>query len=390
VALFQDGRYEEVINLLTRPRCEMLRANDVACKQAVRDETYPKVANVSCPCFAEANPGFAKLPRGADLLLDRAYVLLEQAHCKVAIGAVSVTPVDNMKALRHWKTAIELARRHSDVEDILMGIRNDIAGRANYMIEAVNLEDATSSGALYDAVELVELAYDEGWDNEDRVLWFTLLDLLLLRAYFFSNIEEDHERARRDAIRGYSMEPTHLRAIFVLCKVNWFYAWRLHDRGLKPQAEALIREIEERLKEGDELFPDNSDLATCHKNLKELRDYMAEVGGVTLESLIKEAPPLPETTVEQQRRSKLAEASYHEARKNYAEAIKLYEEILQKDPDNDEVNARMAYCYNSWIIYETDNGVESPERIRQLTREAVKRFPNSDLFAGYAGLVSEE
>lgn len=390
LVLFQDGRYEELIDVLTRPRCDRLRADDGACKQVVPDENCPRVANTFCPCFTQTNPGFAKLPRGGDLLLARAYELLERAHCKVAVAAVSVTPVDNMKALQHWKAAVALARRHGDAENILTGIRNDIAGRANYMIESVNVEDETASDALYDAVELVELSYNEGWDNSDKVLWFTLIDLLLLRAYFFSNVVEDHERARRDAIRAYSMEPHHLRAIFVLCKVNWFYAWRLHDRGFKARAEALIKENEQTLKEGDELFPDNADLASCHKNLQELRDYMEEVGSVSLETLNTLAPPVPEPTLEQQLRIKLSEASYNEAQKNFAEAIKLYDAILQKSPDDNEVKARMAYCYNSWILFERDNGSESPERIRQITREAVERFPNSDLFAGFAGVVGEE
>ena len=389
LALFQDGRYEEVIDMLTRPRCEQLKAGG-ACKQVVPNDSCPRVANIGCPCFADANPGFAKLPNGGDLLLTRAYDLLEKAHCKVAVSAVSVTPLDNMKALRHWKTAIDLARRHGDVEDVLMGIRNDIVGRANVLMEAVNIEDEASLDVLFDAVELLQLSYDEGWDNSDKVLRLTLVDLLLLRAYFHSNVVEEHEKARRDAIQAYGMEPQHLRAIHVLCKVNWFYAWRLHDRGLKSAAEALIREIEATLKEGDELYPDDRDLAACHKDLKELRDYMAEVKGVTLESLMKNTSVLPETTFEQQRLSKLAEASYAEAQKNFAEAIKLYEGILRKDPDDNEVKARMAYCYNSWILYERDNGFESPERIRQITREAVTRFPDSELFAGFAGLVNEE
>jgi tetratricopeptide (TPR) repeat protein len=390
LALFQDGRYEEAIDRLSRSRCELFRRNDADCKLHVANETYPKVADSSCVCFAGANPGFSKLPRGGELLLARAYDLIESAYCKVGLAAVSSTPADNVKALHHWKTAVELARRHGTTEEILTSIRDHILGRANFLVSSLDTEDAKGClDILNDVVELLQLSYDERWDNADKALKFGLIDHLLFRAYFLSNSLEDHEGARRDAIQAYVMEPEYLRAIFVLCKVNWFYAWRLHDRGQKSLAEALIKELEQRLHDGDQLFPDNPELASCHKDLQDIRDYIAEVKELNLEDLIRSAPLRSETTIEQQKLSKLAEASVNEAQKRFAEAVKVYDAILEADPDNDEVKARLAYCYNAWIHHESDSAFESPDKIREITQEAIRRFPNSDLFTGFAKATEE-
>lgn len=391
LALFQDGRYEDAIDMLTHSRCEFLRRNDARCKQTVLNENLPQVAHNLCPCFGEANPAFSKLARGAELLTVKAYDLLERAHCQVALATVLSTPVDNVKAIEHWKIAIELARRHGGTDELLTSIRDAIIGRANFLVSTLDTADETRClDILNDVIELLQLSYEERWDNSEKVLKFALIDHLLYRAYFLSSGLENHESARRDAIRAYAMAPEYLRAIYILCKVNWFYAWRLHDRGQKPAAEALLKELEERLNEGDQLFPGNADLASCHKDLEEVRDYIAEVKGVNLEILINSSPLPTETRGEHQRLSKLAEASFNEAQKHFAEAVKLYDGILQTDPENDEVKFRMAYCYKAWIQYEWDTGFESSDRIRQITQEAITRFPNSDLFSGFAKVAGEE
>ncbi len=391
LATFQEDRYEETIDRLTHPRCELLRSKDARCNQFVPSATCPQVANISCPCFADANPSFSQLTRGGELLLASAYDLLERAHSKVARAAVLSIPADNAKALMHWKTSVELAQRHGDSEELLTSIRDEIVGRANYLVSTLDMVDETRClDILDDVVELLQLSNDAKWDNAEKVLKFALIDYLLGRAYFLSNRLEDHEGARRDAIRAYAMEPEYLRGIYILCKVNWFYAWRLHDRGQKSSAEALLKELEERLKEGELLFPDNPELASCQKDLKGIRDYMAEVKGVTLEALINSAPLTTETTVEQQRLSKLAEASLNEAQKHFDVAVKLYDGLLEVHSEDNEVKARLAYCYKAWIQYELDSGFASSDRIRQITREAIRRFPNSDLFSGFAKVSSEE
>ncbi len=391
LALFQESRYEEAIDVLTRPRCDRLRRNDVQCQQSILSELHPLVASAGCACFESANPAFSKMHRGGELLLVSAYDLLARAHYKIALAAVLSTPANNDKALTHWKIAVELARRRGESEALLESIRNVIIGRANFLVSSLDVDDRERClDILNDVVELLQLSYDERWDNEEKALKLALIDYMLVRASFLSNQLENHEDARRDAIRAYALEPEYLRAIHILCKVNWLYAWRLHDRGQKLAAEALLKEVEDCLKVGDRLFPDNPDLASCHKDLKEIYDHIAEVKGVNLTDLINSTPLTTETSSEHQKLGKLAEASFNEAQKRFAEAIKLYDEILQSDPDSDEVQARMAYCYKAWINYEWDGGVASPERIRQLTREALKRFPNSDLFSGFAKAASEE
>jgi tetratricopeptide (TPR) repeat protein len=391
LALFQDSRYEEAVAVLASPRCDLLRRNDTQCQRAALGDINPPVASASCPCFEGANPAFARMPQGGELLLANAYDLLERAHYKIALAAVSSTPANNGEALEHWKIAVELARRRGDTEDLLARIRDVIIGRAHFLVSSLDMEDQRRClNILDDVIELLDLSYHEKWDDEDKALRLALIDYLLVRATFLSNQLEEHEYARRDAIRAYSMEPEYLRAIHILCKVNWFYAWRLHDRGEKQGAEALLREVEERLKEGDQLFPDNPDLASCHKDLKEIYAYIAKVKGVNLEALINSTPLTTGASSEQQKLSKLAEASLNEAQKQFAEAVKLYDEILQSDPDSEEVQARMAYCYKAWIHYEWASENQSSDRISQLAREARERFPNSDLFSGYATAADEE
>lgn len=383
LAMLQVGRYEEAVDLLTRPRCEWLRCSDAGCKRTISDDISPKVAAFGCRCFHDANPAFSKLPRGAELLLRRAYELLERAHCKVALAAISTTPADNENALAHWRIAVELARRHHAAEELLTTIRGDIVGRANFLVSSLDPNDErTCLDVLNDVIELIKGSYEEKWDSNENVLKYALIDNLLYRAFFLSSILEDHEAARADAMKAYSMEPEHLRAIHILCKVNWFYAWRLHDRGQKAAAEALVKEFEERLKDGDRLFPEHPDLAINHKDFQELRDYIAKVRDVNLENLIKTAPLSTDLSPETQRLSKLAEASFKEAQDQFAEAIKLYDAILQADPDNEEAKARMAYCYRTWIQHESDSAHGSPATIREITNEATRRFPHSDLFTG--------
>ena len=390
--LFQDSRYEEAIDALTHTRCEWLRRNDARCKQALLKADYPQVASASCPCFDSANPAFSELPQGGELLLTTAYDLLERAHCKIALAAVSSTPANNVKALTHWKTAVSLARRHGGVEGLLLHIRDVIIGRANFLISSVDPDD--ENRCLYvldDVVELLQLSYNENWDNSDKALKMALIDHLLTRATYLSNRFENYEDARRDANWAYGMEPGMLRAIHVLCKVSLYFAGRLRERGEKERAEALMQEVEERLKEGDQMFPENSSIASCHEELEKYRVHIAEFGKIkTLPTLIESTPPSAETSHEQQKLTKLVEAMTNESQKQFAEAIKLYDEILQSEPTSVEVRARMEYCYRSWIYYEWDLGTESPEKIRQITDEALKRFPDSELLSSFAKAASEE
>ncbi|HEV7377632.1 MAG TPA: CHAT domain-containing protein [Pyrinomonadaceae bacterium] len=389
LALFQDGRYEEAIDVLTQPRCDLLTRNDIRCERSVLNEHYPQVASQSCPCFESANPAFSRLPQGGELLFTSACDLLEKAHCKIALEAVSSTPANNAKAMTHWKIAIELARRHGKMEDLLANIRDVIVGRANFLASSLDTGDEKRClNILNDVVELLQLSDEEKWDNDDKSLKLALLDSLLNRASFLSNQLENHEDARRDVIRAYGMEPEVLGTILIFCKVNWLYAWRLHDRGQKLRAEAILKEVEERLKEGDQLFPDNPNLASCHKDLKEIRDYIEEARD--LDELLKSTPHTTETGGEQQKLRKLAEAMIKKAQKQFAEAIKLYDEILQAEPDNTEVQARMEYCYRDWIYYEWDAAPESPDKLRQITQEALNRFPNSDILSVFANGTGEE
>ena len=387
LTLFHDGRYEEAIETLTRPRCELLRRNDPQCEYSVLNEHYPQVAAASCPCFASANPAFSRLPQGGKLLAEGAFELLEKAHSQIALAAISSTPTNNSKALKHWRIAVELARQRGGVEDLLAHVRDVIVGRSNFLVSSLQLEDENHCMyVLDDVIELLQLSCDERWDDSERVLRHALTEHLLSRATYLAYKLENYEEARRDANLAYGLESERLKPISVLSKINIAYSGRLYDRGQKDMAEALLEEIEEVLRDADQKFPDNSDITSCYEMLERYRKYMKEVGEIPpLERLNRESMLLnTDASQGQQKLNKLMEATYNEAQKQYAEAIKLYDEILRSEPDNAEARARMEYCYRSWIYDTWDSSAESLDKVREIAHEALGRFPDSELLSPFA------
>jgi tetratricopeptide (TPR) repeat protein len=373
-ALIEDNRCQEAVSALTTLRCDLAKDAEKRCRRKVVSKHHPFIADVSCPCFKEINPAFRRFSTPNLLLNKNACYLLQKAHCIIAQEAVSLFPVRVEKAISHWEIAIELTDYHGSDEDLLSQIRDVVIGRVNTLTEA---EGERCLEALNDAVELLQKV--SKWDNNEHVLEEALVSALLDRAIHLSNEYDNEKDARLDASRAFSMAPKSLRAIHVLCQASLHHALQLHEEGQTGPAKALLEKVEDDLKIGEELFPGNVDLNRCRNNLQQTHDVMAKRGDPDLTQLLADMRLITGDKTTQQKRNKLTEAMIKETQKEFKGAIKLYSEISQENPANHEAVNRMIYCYRDWIQHLTESDERSPEEVLMVAREAIERFPDSEV-----------
>jgi len=373
LVLFDEGRYEKAIAVLGNSRCDLRRHGDERCK-AHASEGDPATAAAECPCFAESNPAFSKVEMGADLLSRAAIDLTATAHCKAALEAVSNFPADIRKAVNHWKASVRVSRRRGSTTELLAEIRRVAIGRTKFLLAT---EGERELDALNDAVELLQSVRVEGWDDGEQTVKFALVGALLHRAVHLSNQYNNEEAARQDASFAYGLAPESLHAIDVLCKASMHFARQLYMRGQRHAAEALISEIQQRLVDGEQRFPGNSDMAACAAWLNELREFVGGKLSATPANPLGELRSPSEEDDDSYDR-KIVEAMVKEAQKEFADAIQIYNEILSTGSNNDEVGNRMAYCYRAWMTHLRESE-ESPQELRRVGREALQRFPDSEV-----------
>lgn len=334
--------------------------------------------------FRGRDPGFAGFPKGDALFEGCRRELLEQAHGKIALASLSESPVDVPQAMEHWRRAVELARRRGAVEDLLAQIRTVTVGRASFL---AGVDEKRRLDALNDAVNLVQSVLDEGWDRDQEVQG-ALIETLLNRAVHLSN-EYDAERdARLDAQRAWSMAPHSLRAISVLCAASLYDARDLFMSGKRPLAEALLKEVEQHLAEGERLYPDNAELAACRENAGHLRRMLTGEGTEALAQELGEITSTTAGSTADPTRNRLSEAILKEARQEFAEAIDVYWELAQADPEDQGLRGMMAWCYRSWIQYLRATARDSGE-LRRVIAEALERCPGFDALSDVGDLVSD-
>jgi len=349
-ALAEDGRFAEVVR--TAAAVQPSRAD-----------------------FVGANPGFAGLAAraGERLFEECRREMLEQAHVKMALSAVSEFPVDVGRAIEHWRQAVAQAAERDAVEPLLQQIRDVAIGRTSFLC---GNEIPRRLDALNDAVKLLQEVLDEGWDRE-QVVKGALVESLLERAIHLSNKYDAERDARLDAQRAWGMAPTSLRAISVLCATSLHDARDLFIHGRQPLAEALLKEVEQHLDEGEKIFPGSTDLATTRQNAGLLREMLAGGGTVALARGLKEITTATPDSTADRARTRLTEAMLKEVRQEFAGAIDIYWDLVKATPEDRQLKGMMAWCYRSWIQHARNAGDESSE-VRQIAREARERLPGFD------------
>ncbi len=347
-ALFEDGRYEEAIAVL---------AGEL---QAAGEET---------------NPGFAGFAASDKLVAAARRDLLEHSHSRLALKAVSELPPEIDKTLIHWKAAVQLARRRADVDALLGEIRDVALGRAEYLRNESPTERRLQ--ALDSAVKLLEVLHDEGWDDERKMLRNALIEAYLDYAVHLSNEYDDEAGARATALQAYRLAPEALRPIIVLCQASLHFARGKHTSGQQQAAEALLREVEGYLEEGERLFPSNADLGNCRRQIEQFRKTMSEQSD-SWEEVFADALDTDAGQEKTQTDNPLVEAMVKEAQEKYPEAIEIYWDLVQSEPEKPGIREKLAICYRFWIAQIFDTESVSPAELRQIVRQAKERCPDSE------------
>jgi hypothetical protein len=394
LALFEDGRLEDAIAALS-----------------------PAGLRVGFE-FEHANPGLARFEHRAALLRASRLELLEEAHCKVALAAVSEFPINIDKTLPHWRSAIALATQRGSAEGVLSRIRDIAVGRA----EALRQHAGPSRmDALNDAVGLLQDIHGEGWDNEEQAIQKALVEALLDRAVYLSNEHDLEREARRDALEAWTMAPKSLRAIHTLSGASLHYARELLLQGQRDLVEALLDEVDGYVTDGQSLYPENPDLTMASAGAAELRRILAGKGkqgpeerrnsgsryslhhrekaesamNTELNSCkqFRDAlkDPGPGTIGPEQRQAdnRLADAALQEARKEFAAAIETYWALVRSSPSDRSLRLHMALCYRNWLQYLLHTSAP-PSEVRRILREARERCPGSEALSDLTGELLDD
>ena len=376
-ALLEEGHCEQAIATLTRPRCELQRRSDPRCKQTALPKDYPQVAGPLCPCFADKNPAFSELDCGAHLLMTAGYSLLEKAHCTIALEAVSNFPVEIGRAMAHWDVAVGLANRYGHGDELLSQIRETVIGRASVL--ASTQGDRRLVG-LNDAIGLLQTVFHMRWDDTQSVIKHALVNSLLDRAIHISNVYDDERGARLDATQAYSLEPESLRVLIVLCQASLYDAAQLYSDGHNRQCQALVEQVGKELEKAEKLFPGNTDLSEVRKDLELFRETIANREPADLPKLLENIRKIAgDSGVPAERNTPIVEAMIKASQNQFAEAIKIYSDILETNPANvREVESRMIFCYRDWFDHVFASEGELSEEVLRIAREALERFPDAD------------
>ena len=363
-ALFEAGRFNEVIAMLTEPRCEHQRRGSAECGRPRPQPPEPFVAAARCHCFREANPILADLADGEKLLVTGACELLWQAHCQLARAAVAESPSDLVTTFAQWQKAMDVARWCGQPEAILIEVRKVAIGRAQQLCDRRDKEGRRD--ALDDAVELLEQVRRLDWDGPDEEIKTALVEALLDRAVFVSNEYDDERQARTDSQRALEMAPEYLRAIDCFChaSLHWAQAKLLEHEN--RAAEWLAEDVEKMLVKGELLYG-SDDLASCRRHLEQLREDMDDINRPPVS--IGPPPKLDQPS------ELLTVAIRKQSEGDFDGAVKGYLEILELDPAHHDARARLPWCYREWIHYLNNNGPHG--QLVRVVREARKQCPQA-------------
>jgi tetratricopeptide (TPR) repeat protein len=377
-ALFEDERFSDVVNELSRVRCDDRRRRTPACRAVARAGERLQVAAADCRCFRNANPGFAGTRDGAAALRAKGLRLLEQTYLKLALHAISTSPAPIERVVEHWQRALETARGTGQTAALLDEIRSVAISRARYLCDPSREQ---RDEAIDEASRLLQAVLDQDWDTPAHAVQEALADTLIVRAVFVSNAYDDEERARDLAREAYKLAPRIPRTIEVLSHCNVLFAHVANGRGETERALKLVQEAEEFLREGERLFPHHARWPAERRNIEEVKAMLRGNAVDGLEEILHRMRS--ETPAPSARSNRLVDAMVHEAQRKYADAIALYRELLGEDPSNGELQSKIAWCYRRWILHARENA--SAEEVRWIIRDAVAHCGRSEALRDIIG-----
>jgi len=371
-----EKRWNETVDALAARSCTLQQKVDARCRYQKLPPAMPHLACSVCPDFAKRNPAYAGHEHGAALLMQNGKEILQQAHCSLALEAVSRSPAYIEGALLSWKTALEIARHGSGEEDLLKQIREVAIGRAEFLCKQ---EGTETLERINSAVLLLTEVLEHGWDDSQATVRMALADALVVRAIHFTHEYDDEEAARGDAMQALKLAPQSLFALIIFCQTSLFYARDLYLQGKSAHTEALIDEIKKYLEEAEAHYVDNAYLKDCRKNLQFLQTLIDDRIPITsaLSGVMTFIPPVQEAQQETRLRQWVVEATVKESQEQYAEAIELHKKILELDPENATVLQKMPWCYRAWIFKMLEKPDVSLEETKSVVQEALQRFPAS-------------
>jgi hypothetical protein len=331
-----------------------------------------------CACFREANPAFAGLPQGDDLLAAAACRLLESSHCRLATACLSATPADLSGAFSHWAPAIDLARQRGQGDARLTAVRQQALQYAQQLGER---KDEGRLEALNSAVEFLRRLRDVGWDSPQGDVRDALVEALLDRAFYYSHTLENDRAARLDAQEAHTLAPWSLRAVRALCWSSLSLARQLHGEGNVRAAQHLAAEIEAALARGEAINPGDEELAECGRHAKSFRELLGEGRAGGLDRVLSEMSE-PDLDPGVGRVLQMIQRAAHlEAQRQFAAAVEAYREVLEVDPGCQDAEGRLRWCYHWWIKHEIEHG--TPRSLHEAIRSAYQSFPDAEMLAEF-------
>jgi tetratricopeptide (TPR) repeat protein len=328
--------------------------------------------------FAARNPGFARFSARESRLRRIASRFEEQAHHKLAIELITESPPRTRDAIEHWQTAAGIAQKLGERTNLLADVHAAVVARANQL----KLDEAVDRlERLSNAINFLDAVRDGDLDGEPIV--DAVVEATLDRAFFMANEHSDHEAARNDARRAWSIAQTP-RALVALYASTISLAGDKHYAGRSDLAQVLLKEASKLYNDEAERLASTRSMEDWKKNADDLqrlidnppRGEEAEEAVRNLQAILASHSPDP-----------YAEAIIKHSQKEFAEAIEIYKKILDQNPEDRQVPSKLAMCYREWLFYLTGKDAPTAE-VQGVLQQALKCCPNSEILRDIQQIAS--
>jgi hypothetical protein len=349
VATLADlGRHREVL------------ASIVALKDAVQGD------------FAERNPGFAHLPNPEICLRRMLSEFEEQAHYNVGIDWINEAPPRVPEATAAWQAALALADQRGERDEMSLQLQKVAVARAGRLRS--DEKTVEKFERLNNAVDFLEAVRDAGLGGE--VIADALVQALLDRAVCMFNEHIDFAAARNSARRAWTMAPSTPRALTTLYSATIRLAGDMRAAGRLKLMRTLLDEADDLYHDGVEKFPGYPVL----EEWKKIRDE--EFGDAYAidkpEEAWKNLEEVLNNNALDEASNSYAEALNRESSKDYSGAIAILKQLLQHNPDDQHIKAKLAIDYQQWVAHLTEQKAPQ-EELKRIALQALDSCPDSDL-----------
>ena len=337
--------------------------------------------------FDQRNPGFAGVLNRELRFADMVRELEAEANCQIALACLTQAgpSVPAGDCIARWRQALACTPDRGRRDALVQEVQKLVIARAEQLEKD---ETADRLERLNNACELLEsLHYSDLYvpTGEDPVM-HALADAYLNRAAHLANAFDDHETARNDARRAWTIVPYYLRSLTGLAATCLLLAKDKQYAGRSDLARVLLDEARQCLAQAETNYPGHSEIAQWKENADKLSVALEQ--GRPLDALAKSLDTLP-GGASGVSTATFADALLVESRKEYRAAIDLYKSLLAQQPDDAQLMIRLSICHRANIVSLLER--EAPkEEVVAAARQAFADCPGSELLSDMQELAKVE